>query len=253
VNAAGYVRVSTDGQVESGQSLDLQRDTLRNFCKQNPKYNLIKIFEDPGISGKEIENRPGLLSLLEEAKKGSFQIVLVNKIDRIARDSFFVLYVEKELKKHKVELYSLSEPYRWDDPTQRIFLQLISSFAEFERTRITERMFSGRMQKISNGRYAGGEPPLGYKSKNGELVIDEKEAEIIKKIFHLRFGRKGVDAIANILNAEGIPSKRNRKFWGKTIYYILKNPVYKGFIRYGKTVKGVHKRIEIFRTTPAIK
>jgi site-specific DNA recombinase len=247
INAVGYVRVSGELQVENGAGIEIQKETLLRFCKANPKYNLIKIYEDPAFSGSTID-RPGLLALLEAAKKNSFQAVLVHKIDRIARDVYFTLYVEKELKKYGVELYSISEPYRWNDPTQRIFLQLISSFAEFERTRITERMLSGRMRKISGGRYAGGRPPRGYIAEKGELQIDEVEAGVIEKIFKLRrYGRRSAYMIAKILNEAEVKSKHGKVWYPCTIEYILKNPVYKGVIRYGKAERGIHKQIVVYK------
>ncbi|MCX5782593.1 MAG: recombinase family protein [Elusimicrobia bacterium] len=246
VNAVGYIRVSTDLQAENGQGLEIQKEAIQKYCKENPQFNLIKIYEDSGISGA-VDQRPGLIELLEDSKVKKFQFVFVSKLDRIARDTFLTLWIEKELKKSEITLVSISEPYRWDDPTQRIFLQLISSFAEFERTRIVERLLSGRLRKINQGRYAGGKPPTGYKSRGGELFIDNQEAQIIERIFRMRFGRKSLYSIAKTLNEEGVPSKYGHKWYPSGIKYILQNQTYWGKIKYGKTEKGIHQKIDLFR------
>ncbi|OGS23737.1 MAG: hypothetical protein A2297_04970 [Elusimicrobia bacterium RIFOXYB2_FULL_48_7] len=248
VNAVGYIRCSTENQIENTQGLPIQREAIFDFCKQNPKYDLLKIYEDAGLSGTTIEKRPALLNLLEDARNNKFKIVLVSKLDRIARDTFFTLFIEKELKKHGVELYSIAEPYRWDDPAQKVFLSLISAFAEYERTRIVERLYSGRIRKIKAGKFGGGKIPYGYASnKKGELVLNPQQAEIIKRIFRMRMGRMPFNRIARILNAEGISTYGNKKFFASTIKYILSNPIYKGRVKYCDIdVKGIHQRIELF-------
>jgi DNA invertase Pin-like site-specific DNA recombinase len=180
---------------------------------------------------------------LEDAKHGLFKKVIVAKLDRIARDTFYTLWIEKELKKCGVELYSISEPYRWDDPAQKIFLQMISSFAEYEKSRIVERLHSGRKKKLESGEYAGGRPAYGYTAKDGNLIINAKQAEVVQKIRRLRMGRLSYKKIAEQLNLAGIKPKSGKKFYPSTIRYILKNITYKGVIRYGKAAKGRHRPI----------
>lgn len=242
-DVVGYVRVSTENQAEHGLGLPIQKSQIEKFCKKHPQARLIHIYQDAGLSGSTIENRPALLQLLEDAKQGRFNKVIVAKLDRIARDTFYTLWIEKELKKSGVELYSISEPYRWDDPAQKIFLQMISSFAEYEKSRIVERLHSGRKKKLESGEYAGGRPAYGYRAKNGSLVINTKEAEIVQKIRSLRMGRLSYQKIAERLNLEGIKPKSGKKFYPSTIRYILKNSTYRGVIRYGTATKGLHKPI----------
>ncbi|HAY21438.1 MAG TPA: hypothetical protein DCY27_04590 [Desulfobacterales bacterium] len=170
-------------------------------------------------------------------------MVIVAKLDRIARDTFYTLWIEKELKKYGVELYSIAEPYRWDDPVQKIFLQIISSFAEYEKNRIVERLYSGRRKKLEAGRYAGGRPAYGYKAKDGRLHVSQQEAETIREIRRLRMGRHSLKGIADKLNLAGVKPKRGAKFYASTVRYILKNTTYKGVIRYGDTAEGVHQTI----------
>lgn len=242
-DVVGYIRVSTENQAENGLGLPIQQSQIEKFCKKHPQATLTKIYKDAGLSGSTIENRPALLQLLEDAKHGLFKKVIVAKLDRIARDTFYTLWIEKELKKYGVELYSISEPYRWDDPAQKIFLQMISSFAEYEKSRIVERLHSGRKKKLESGEYAGGRPAYGYNAKNGNLAINQKEAEVVQKIRSLRMGRLSFQKIAAKLNLAGIKPKSGKKFYASTVRYILKNAIYKGMIRYGASVKGLHKSI----------
>jgi site-specific DNA recombinase len=241
--AVGYIRVSTEGQAENGLGLSIQESQIQQFCDKSPQLSLAKIYKDAGLSGASIDNRPALLQLLEDARQGLFKKVIVAKLDRIARDTFYTLWIEKELKKYSVELYSIAEPYRWDDPVQKIFLQIISSFAEYEKNRIVERLYAGRRKKLESGKYAGGRPAYGYKAKDGKLTLNRHEAETIREIRALRMGRMSYQRIAEKLNAKGVKPSRADKFYASTIHYMLKNKTYKGVIRYGSSATGVHPSI----------
>jgi site-specific DNA recombinase len=128
---------------------------------------LAQVFEDPALSGSlEALNRPGLKALLEVVREGDK--VVVPRLDRIARDLYLSLWIEKEIRKAGAELISISEPYRWNDPTQKLLLNIIMSFAEFEKSLITSRLSSGRKTKARQGGYAGGKAPIGYKAERGD-------------------------------------------------------------------------------------
>jgi site-specific DNA recombinase len=247
IKVVGYIRVSTDNQVEDGQGLEIQEDIIRKYCKAQKDFELVKIYIDPGISGATIEKRPGLLELLSNAREKKFKKVIVAKLDRIARDTFATLWIEKEFKKYDVELFSIAEPYRWDDPAQKVFLQMISVFAEFEKSRITERLVSGRIKKFDKGGYAGGNLSLGYNSIEGRLEVNEQEAETVRLIKKLRKSGLSMQSIARRLNNEHINTKRGGKGWyASTVLSVLKNGIYKGKIRYtGKVGIGVHQPIAV--------
>jgi DNA invertase Pin-like site-specific DNA recombinase len=93
--------------------------------------------------------RPGLRAILESVQEDDK--VIVARLDRIARDVYLSLWVEKEIRKAGTELISTSEPYRWNDPTQKLLLNIIMSFAEFERSLITSRLSRGRKTKARQG------------------------------------------------------------------------------------------------------
>lgn len=246
----GYVRVSGEHQAENGHSLPIQRQQITAYC-QKENLTLTEIYEDAAISGSEISTRPALLRLIEDARAKKFSRVLVSKIDRLSRNTLWTLWLQKELLKSDVQLFSLAEPYLWSDPTQKIFLTLISSFAEWEKHRLLDRMMGGREKKFSNGQFAGGGVALGYQTdSNGELEINADEANVVREIYRLRLGRKSLRKIADSLNERGFKTKRGGKFYQSTVRYVLKNETYRGIIKLNRKNKGIHPQI---RYSPSIK
>jgi len=157
----GYCRVSTENQNGCDSfGLESQRDAITKHCAAQG-LDLVNIYEDPALSGSlQPLERPGLRALLENLKTGEIQQVIVTRLDRLARDTMLSLWLMKEMKKHGAELVSISEPGRWDDPTQKLLLTMVAAFAEFEKSLIVSRLSSGRKTKARNGGYAGGKALL---------------------------------------------------------------------------------------------
>lgn len=238
-----YLRVSTDKQVEDGLGLDIQEDQIRAYLTKHPSLKLVKIYRDEGISGAKLE-RPALCELLADAKeRRSFTRVIVAKLDRLARDLFVQLFIEKELLVCGVEVISATEGFNGTDPAMVAFRQLLGVFAQLERGRITERLLSGRRKKLEGGGYAGGRPPTGYIVKNHELVVDPESAKVIRYIRKLRMARLSFERIAARLNAEGIKTRTGACWYGSGIQRLLRNPVLKGMVRYGSMRRGIHPAI----------
>lgn len=241
-NAVGYVRVSTEEQHSKGYGLEVQKEEITNYSNLK-NIALDKIYEDPGFSGSEM-SRPALMRLFEDSKKGHFKYLIVYKTDRLARDNYLSWWIEKELKKNNIELISITEPYRLDDPSGRLFFAMISAFADYEREIIKMRLVSGRNQKAKNGGYAGGNLSFGYSVKDGKLIINEDEAKVVLKIFRDYAKGKSMGRIANELNSGKIQTKRNGNWYPVTIQSILANPLYAHSIKYnGIESKGVHEPI----------
>jgi len=246
--AIGYIRVSTEGQNGCDSfGLETQRDAITKYCTANG-LELIQIYEDPALSGSLAAlERPGLLAVLEAVQEG--EKIIVARLDRIARDLYLSLWVEKEIRKAGAELISISEPYRWNDPTQKLLLNIIMSFAEFERSLITSRLSSGRMTKARNGGYAGGKAPIGYKEGRGSkaLTVDEDKATTVKRVFELKatMPDASLQKVAGALNAEGHTTKEGKSFHPMQVKRILdRMAFYQGIYRYsGVEAEGQHKAI----------
>jgi len=233
MRVVGYCRVSTENQEKEG-TIEIQEKEIRAFCDKNG-YTLTGIFKDEGVSGaKELENRPGLKALfdfLEEDK--DIQVVVIWKLDRLARDLFIQEFLIRELEKRGVKLLSIHEPdlTSTNDPLRIAFRQFLGIVAELEKAFITMRLQAGRKNKIAKGGYAGGRPALGYKAKEKDLVIDERKASLVRLIYNLREDGKSLRAIAKFLNDNNIPSPQGKTWKAQTVHYILKNKTYQGFLR----------------------
>jgi len=230
----GYCRVSTDNQKEEG-TIEIQEKSLKKYADKN-SCELVKIFKDNGISGaSELENRPGLAELFIYTENNKeIEGVLIFKLDRLARDLYIQEHLIKKLEGLNKKLISIEEPHLdSNDPMRKAFRQFMGIVSELEKAFITMRLSGGRINKAQKGGYAGGAIALGYKTKNKKLIIDEKQAEIIRTIFKMkRYKRMGLREIARELNEKGVPTARGGKWYAGTIKYILENPLYKGMAHY---------------------
>ena len=231
----GYCRVSTDNQKDEG-TIDLQRQALREYAELKG-YELIKTFEDEGVSGG-LEDRAGLAELfnyLEDKENKDIEAVLIFKLDRLARDLYIQEHLIKKLEGLGKGLISTKEAdLASDDPMRKAFRQFMGIVSELEKAFITMRLSGGRINKIKNKKtYAGGGIALGYSTKNKDLIINAEQAETIKQIFKMRrYQRKGLREIARVLNEQGVATARGGEWHAGTIKYILANPLYKGVMAY---------------------
>jgi site-specific DNA recombinase len=240
-----YCRTSTENQKDE-KTIDLQVEVLKEYAAKN-KIEISEWFKDDGVSGG-LEDRPGLIKLMRHLEnKLDIEGVLIYKLDRLARDLYIQEGLIKEFNKLRKQVISAIEPDLDDsDPGRKAFRQMLGIFAEFEKAMITLRMKNGRNSAVAKGRWHGGHI-YGYdNNKNGELIINEKEAETIKRIFYLkRYQKTPACRIAKILNEEHVPTKRKTTKWhSHTIRKILRNSIYRGRIKYkGQTYEGKHKPI----------
>lgn len=250
--AVGYIRVSTENQVENGQGLEIQEKQIRDYCNKN-NIELLEVFRDEGISGaKSILERQGLGDAVLYCKQEKPNMFLIPKYDRLARDLLHQMTIEGKLIELGVELISVLEPtLNGNDPMRTMMRQMIGMMAQYERSLIKSRTHSGCVATAEKGKKTGGSIPYGYKTvrdrdgKNPKAVIVPEQAEIIKEIYNLYVKEQyGFQVIANILNSRNIPTAKNSKWLAGTIQKILHNDYYMGMLNYGDIkVKGEHKPI----------
>jgi site-specific DNA recombinase len=246
MRATGYLRVSTDAQAgEDRFGLESQTQAIQKFA-EDQGYELVSWYSDAGVSGGTLK-RPELQRLLEDSRRGLFEIVLVAKIDRIARDLNAQLWLEKELLRSSVEIVSVAEPFRGQDPINRLFRQIIGAFAEFEKAQIADRMSGGRKVKASQGKYAGGGTPLGYKTQRGlgRYLLDPEKAMVVKRTFEMAGEGLNLQEIADHLNEEGMSTAHGNDFHRTQVRRILLHrDVYLGTYNYGGlSAIGEHPRL----------
>lgn len=223
--AVGYVRVSSDKQVKEGGGLEIQKKSIIEFCNKN-NIQILNIFCDEGISGAEnIEKREGLANCFSAIRKSKVNVdyVIVQKLDRFARDTIFLGYLEFELKKCKCELLAVDQKFD-NNPSGQLMKDIISAFAAFEKNMINLRTSSGKKNKIEKNLFTGGKVPMGYKLVNSDYIqVDEKTAPIVKCIFMLRNKRFSYRKIARYIeNVFFVPMHFT------TVKYILSNRAYIG-------------------------
>lgn len=223
--AVGYCRISTSMQVDN-TSLKDQEDKIRMYCKLHDIV-VDKIFIDKAVSGKSTD-RPEYYEMINFVKENDVDMIIVYKNDRIHRSLYNLLAMIYELQEYEVALVSVTEMFDTSTPQGMLFLQMLGSFAEFERAIINERTKNGRIARLNENKWVGGKPAFGYKvNKHGQFEINEEESKIVKDIFKLR--AKGL-SLAKIGAKYGFSKQK--------VDYILKNKNYIGVFEYqGKKEK----------------
>ena len=242
-NAVAYIRVSTAIQVE-GYSLDAQLGEINRYAFRND-LDVIKVYDDKGKSGKNIESRPRFLEMIEDIEADRIQVkyVIVYKLSRFGRNSADVLTSLQKLQKKGVNLICTGDGLDSSTPIGKLMITVFSAVAESERVNILEQTMSGRTQKAREGKRNGGFAPYGYQLKNGELEVNEEEAEAIRIIFSKFIETDlGYNGVTKYLNRQGIlkiPRKNGKltRWSSKFVSDILDNPVYCGMSAYGRRKK----------------
>ena len=231
--AAAYIRVSTEDQVE--YSPDSQLKAIRDYARKNDMILPEEfIFVDEGISGRKAAKRPEFMKMIGTAKikPKQFDVILLWKFSRFARNREDSIVYKSMLRKQcGIEVISISEQLG-EDKTSILIEALIEAMDEYYSINLAEEVKRGMTEKFGRGLKVSG-PPLGYDMKNGEFVVNEQGAEIVRRIFDLYVNQDmGYLNIARELNAEGIRTLHGNDFETRTIAYIIKNPVYIGMQRW---------------------
>ena len=219
-----YARVSTQEQVENGNSLEFQIDKLKAYCQLH-ELKIVGEYIDAGVSGAKF-NRPALDRLKNDIEK--IDIVLVYKIDRLSRaikDTMFL--IEDIFKPNNVDLISLSENFDTSQAVGMAMIAVISTFAQLERETIKERMMAGKLQAVKNGKYIN-HAPFGYKKVDGKLVKDENTRKCVEFIFEKLLEGHSTTKIAKMIELNGYAELRTALWHFNTINRFVHKKVYCG-------------------------
>lgn len=238
--AAAYIRVSTDDQIE--YSPESQRKALYAYAKA---HDIIIpeefVFADEGISGRSTR-RPAFQRMIGTAKlrPAPFEVILVWKFSRFARNREDSIVYKSMLRKQcGIEVVSISEPVG-EDKTSILIEALLEAMDEYYSINLAEEVVRGMSEKARRGGTLG-KLAYGYRSEHGHAVIDSETAEVVRKIFRDFESGVPVKRIAFDLNECGIPSSSGKKWEGRTVEYILRNPFYIGTTHWTpEKVKGKH-------------
>ena len=234
-----YTRVSTEIQVE-GYSLAAQEGKLKRYAELQ-EMTIVGEYSD-GRSGKNVEDRPEFLQMLEdiENRKDDVEFVLVFKLSRFGRNAADILNSLQKMQDFGVNLICTEESIDSSKGVGKLIISILSTVAEIERENILVQTMEGRMQKAREGKWNGGFPPYGYKLIEGELKIAEDEREVIELIYSkYATTNMGIGAVASYLNTNGYIKKKRQNnsldmFSYSFVKGVLDNPVYQGKISYGR-------------------
>lgn len=234
-SACAYIRVSTDKQEEL--SPDAQKRLLIDFAKKNNMSLLAEnIYIDNGISGKKADKRPEFMKMIgmAKSKEHPFDVILVWKFSRFARNQEESIVYKSLLKKNHVDVMSVSEPLI-DGPFGTLIERIIEWMDEYYSIRLSGEVLRGMTEKALRGGYQSS-LPLGYRMNKdtGIPYIYEEEAVIVRKIYNDYIAGHSYLEIARELNALGYKTKRGATFEGRTVEYILSNPFYYGAVRWNR-------------------
>lgn len=231
VRAVAYTRFSSDMQRE--ESIEAQLRAIEEFSTKQG-FELIATYADRGISGTT-DNRPDFQCMIEDAKQGNFDVVLVHKLDRFARNRADSAIYRKELAKNNVKLISVLENF--DDTPEGVILQsVIEGYNEYYSKNLRREVMKGLKENALSCRHTGGTPCLGYDVDRSsmKLVINEFEAEAVRLIFKMYIDGAGYTSIIDELNHRGFKTKRGAAFGKNSLYEILRNEKYSGVYVYNK-------------------
>jgi len=212
MNAYAYLRVSGMGQVD-GDGFTRQSEAIARYTS-NAGISIVQTFREEGVSGaKDLEHRPALQDLLLAIDAGEVRTVLIERLDRLARDLMVQETILGDLRKRGITVISVAEPDLCsDDPSRKLMRQIFGAIAEYDKAMIVLKLRGARQRmKARTGRCEGSKP----------FGTAEGHRPVIERILSLRGAGMAVDTIAETLNVEGLKSKTGGKWYGSSVRNVI--------------------------------
>ncbi len=224
-----YARVSTDKD-EQLHSLSNQVSFFNDYISKIPNWEFIGSYIDEGISGTQVKKRENFLKMIEDAKKHNFDLILTKEISRFSRSTLDSIMYTQELLANGVGVYFLNDNINTILPDSELRLTMMSSIAQDEVRRLSERVSFGMKRSIDNGVVLGCSNIYGYMKDNGKLVVDNSQAEMIRIIFD-RYANTtyGLSKVSRYLYSIGYKSRTGKRIDTTILTRIIENPKYKGY------------------------
>jgi len=247
---AAYARVSTLNE-EQGSSYELQVSYYTEYIQKNPAWELYKVFADEGVTGTSTKNRTGFLEMIQDAEAGKFDYIITKSISRFGRNTLDVIRYVRLLKnlQNPVGIFFEKENIDTLDSKSELLLTILSSMAQEESHSISKNTKWGIQKRFSQGKiHCPTTYFLGYDTDaDGNIVVDEEQAAVVRRIFAEFLSGNGTSKIAQGLTKDGVLTARGNATWtSDAVYKILKNEKYMGHCLAQKTVTLdflTHKRV----------
>ena len=223
---AAYARVSMESE-RMQHSLSAQVSYYSALIQKNPEWEYAGVYADYGISGTGMKDRDEFKRMLADCEAGAIDIILTKSIQRFARNTVDLLNTIRRLKELGIEVRFEKENIHSLSGDGELMLTILASFAQEESRSISENCKWGIRKRYERGE-TGGCKIYGYRAKDGNLVIHEEEAAVVRRIFQMFLDGDSCYSIAQKLNAEGVPSYHWRKFSGEVIGVMLRQEKYTG-------------------------
>lgn len=224
-----YARVSTDKD-EQLHSLQSQISFFNDYISKVPNWEFIGSYIDEGISGTQVKKREEFLRMTRDAKKHKFDLILTKEISRFSRSTLDSIKYTQELLSNGVGVYFLNDNINTILPDSELRLTIMSSIAQDEVRKLSERVSFGMKRSIDNGVVLGCSNIYGYVKDKGKLVIDDEQAKMIKIIFD-RYANTtdGLSKVSRYLFSLGYKSRNGKRIDTTILTRIIENPKYKGY------------------------
>jgi site-specific DNA recombinase len=222
IQAIAIYRVSTAHQVESGNGLQAQKDSVHSYASKNG-FTIVSEHSDEGISGSaSLDKRKGLVEALQALEKGS--VLLVHKMDRLSRDLMLQLIIEKEVSRKGARIVSASgEGNGSDNPADVLMRRMLGCFAEYEKNLISIRTKQALAARKNQGLRYSGKLPYGFQEgDNRSLVQNPSEQQVIALVRGLRSDKTSWRVIADRLNGQGVLNRSGRKWSIQNLHKTMK-------------------------------
>ena len=221
MNALGYIRISPRGSGYDGVSLEVQSKAIKDYCAFKD-INLLAIYGDKFISGKELKNRPGINAVLSLASEKKVDAVIVYKLDRFMRNTIETLDTCAALEEWGVKFMSLHEEINTDTATGRFFLTMLAALGQMEREQISERTKAALHLKRLKGEWLGGQAPIGFRKQGKRIVPDDSDYNMYLRLKELKAAKVPYQTWEDILYAEGHRTRKGGKRTYSSIWRIEK-------------------------------
>ena len=247
LRCAVYTRKSSEEGLDMEfNSLDAQREACEAFIASQRAEGWVLVrdrYDDGGISGGTLE-RPALKRLVADIQEGLVDVVVVYKIDRLSRSLVDFAKLVEVFDANSVTFVSVTQSFNTTTSMGRLTLNILLSFAQFEREVIGERIRDKVAASRKRGMWMGGYVPLGYDVRDRKLVVNDAEAALVRRIFEGFVETESCTKLVQVLRAEGASTKRGRPLTKSDVYRILSNRLYLGeAVHKGTTYPGEHDAI----------
>ncbi len=228
IRLAAYCRVSSDS-ADQLHSFAAQIRYYKDYEQKHPEYKLVDIYADEGLTGTSMEKRDELNRLIRDCKKGKIDRIVVKSVSRFARNTQELLVCIRLLKELGISVYFEEQGIDTDKLNMEMIVTFPGMAAQQESESISGNMRWSYKKRMESGEFNCCNPAYGYILKDGQLMINEPQAAIIRRIFDLYLSGVGKQSIANILNDEGVSRRYGKdKWYESTVHYILNNERYMG-------------------------